>query len=94
MNVCVFVCIYINKDNFLSSLAKYFKILNTLITARQVSQLWLYVLTFTDPDYADYIAIQANTPNQAETLLHSLERAVAGISLHVNAHKTEYMCFN
>ena len=31
---------------------------------------------------------------QAETLLHSLERASAGISLHVNAHKTEYMCFN
>ncbi len=29
---------------------------------------------------------------QAETLLHSLERAAAG--LHVNAHKTEYMCYN
>ena len=38
--------------------------------------------------------ILANTPNQAETLLHSLERAAAGIGLHVNAHKTEYMCFN
>ena len=33
-------------------------------------------------------------PNQAETLLHSLERAAAGIGLHVNAHKTEYMCSN
>ena len=32
------------------------------------------------------IAILANTPNQAETLLHSLEWAAA--------HKTEYMCFN
>ena len=32
-------------------------------------------------------------PNQAETLLHSLERAAAGIGLHINAHKTEYMCF-
>ena len=31
---------------------------------------------------------------QAETLLHSLERAAAGIGLHVNAHKTEYMCYN
>ena len=39
-------------------------------------------------------AILANTPNQAETLLHSLERAAAGIDLHVNAHKTEYMCYN
>ena len=36
----------------------------------------------------------ANTPNQAETLLHSLERAAAGIGLHVNANKTEYMCYN
>ena len=50
--------------------------------------------TITDSDYADDIAILANTPNQAETLLHSLERAAAGIGLHVNAHKTEYMCYN
>ena len=49
--------------------------------------------TITDVDYADNIAILANTPNQAETLLHSLERAAAGIGLHVNAHKTEYMCY-
>ena len=48
----------------------------------------------TDADYADDIVILANTPNQAETLLHSLERAAAGIGLHVNAHKTEYMCYN
>ena len=48
----------------------------------------------TDADYADDIAILANTPNQAETLLHSLERVVAGIGLHVNAHKTEYICYN
>ena len=50
--------------------------------------------TITDDDYADDLAILANTPNQAETQLHSLERAAAGISLHVNAHKTEYMCSN
>ena len=31
---------------------------------------------------------------QAETLLHRLERAAAGIDPHVTAHKTEYMCFN
>ena len=43
---------------------------------------------------ADDIAILANTPAQAETLLHSLERAAASIGLHVNAHKMEYMCFN
>ena len=31
---------------------------------------------------------------QAKTLLHSLERAATGMDLHVNAHKTEYMCYN
>ena len=30
----------------------------------------------------------------SETLLHSLDQAAAGIGFHVNAHKTEYMCFN
>ena len=50
--------------------------------------------TITDADYADDLVLLANTPNQAETLLHSLERAAAGIGLHVNAHKTEYMCYN
>ena len=30
----------------------------------------------------------------SRTLLHNLERAATGIGLHVNAHKTEYMCFN
>ena len=50
--------------------------------------------TITDADYADDIAILANTPDQAETLLHSLERAAASIGLHVNVHKTEYMCYN
>ena len=30
----------------------------------------------------------------SRTLLHSLERITAGIGLHVNAHKTEYMCYN
>ena len=50
--------------------------------------------TITDADYDGDLALLANTPNQAETLLHSLERAAAGVGLHVNAHKTEYMCYN
>ena len=50
--------------------------------------------TITKADYADNILSLANTPNQAETLLHSLEQVATGIGLHVNAHKTEYMCFN
>ena len=45
------------------------------------------LLTLTTP-------LLANKPNQAETLLHSLEWAAADIGLHVNAHKTEYMCYN
>ena len=47
-----------------------------------------------DTDYTDDIALLANEPAQAETLLHSLERVAACIGLHDNAHKTEYTCFN
>ena len=47
-----------------------------------------------DTDYADDIVLLANTPAQAKSLLHSLERAAGGIDLYVNADKTEYMCFN
>ena len=45
-------------------------------------------------DYADDIVLLSNTPNQTKTKLHTLERAAASRNLHVNAHKTEYMCFN
>ena len=38
--------------------------------------------------------VLANTPIQAEYLLHSLEQAAGCIGLHMNADKTEYMCFN
>ena len=50
--------------------------------------------TITDADYANGIALPANASAEAETLLHRLERAAAGIGLHINAHKTECMCFN
>ena len=50
--------------------------------------------TITDTDYADDIAILVNTLARAKTLLHNLEQATVDIGLHVNAHKTEYMCFN
>ena len=48
--------------------------------------------TITDTENADDIALLANTPAQAETRLHSLEWAAAGIGLHLNADKMEYMC--
>ena len=50
--------------------------------------------TTTDANYANDITILANAPAQAETLLHYLEWAAAGIGLYFNAHKAEYMCFN
>ena len=50
--------------------------------------------TITGADYADDIALLANTHAQAESLQHSLEWAAAGIGLHVNADKTEYMRFS
>ena len=49
--------------------------------------------TTTDTDYADDLALLANTSAQAESLLHSLDQTAGIISLHVNANKTEYMCF-
>ena len=47
-----------------------------------------------DAVYVDDKALLANSPAQAESLLHSLERAAGDIGLHVNVGKTEYMCFN
>ena len=46
----------------------------------------------TDEDHADDIVLLANTPAQAKSLLLSLKRVADG--LHVNANKTEYMCYN
>ena len=43
---------------------------------------------------SDDIALLANTPAQSESLLHTLEQAAGDIGLHVNADKTEFMCFN
>ena len=47
--------------------------------------------TITDIDYADDIVLLANTPTQAESLLHSLEQAANDIGFHENAEKTEYI---
>ena len=50
--------------------------------------------TITDVYYTDDVPLLANTPTIAESLLYSLEQAASRIRLHVNADKTEYMCFN
>ena len=46
----------------------------------------------TDADYADNLALLANTPAPIESLLHSQEQTAGIISHYVNINKTEYMC--
>ena len=50
--------------------------------------------TIMNVDYADDIALLANSLTQAESLLHSLKQAAGDIVLHINTDKTEYMCLN
>ena len=45
----------------------------------------------TDAHYANDQALLVSTLTQAETLQHSLEQAAGGISLYVNANKTEFV---
>ena len=46
-----------------------------------------------DADSADDRVFIANTPAQAESLQHSLERAARVIGLYVNSNKSEFVCF-
>ena len=55
---------------------------------------WYLAKTVTETDYTDDLGLLANTPAQAESLLNSLEQTMEGISLNVNANKTEYMNAN
>ena len=55
------------------------------------TQIYFYTHTHT---YIYDIVLLANTPIQAESLLHSLEQTAGGIGFHVNADKTEYMSSN
>ena len=43
-----------------------------------------------DVDYADDVSLLANTPTQANSLLHSLEQVAGGIGLYINADKMAY----
>ena len=45
--------------------------------------------TMTDAHYADDLALLANTPDQAELQLHSLEQAAGGIGFSMNADETD-----
>ena len=46
--------------------------------------------TITDGHYADDMVLLENTPTQAKSLLHSLERAAGGIASTLT--QTQYMC--
>ena len=46
--------------------------------------------TITDVDYANNIPHIANTPAQAESLLHSLEQAAGGIGLYLSLPPTRH----
>ena len=54
---------------------------------------WYPAETITNADYTDGLALLANTPTQAKSLLHSLEQAARGIGLHMKVNKTEFRCF-
>ena len=49
--------------------------------------------TMIDTDYIDTQSLFECTPAQTESLQHSLEPAVKGIGLFVNANKATYMYF-
>ena len=44
--------------------------------------------TIMNTDYADDVALLANTSTQAESLLHSLEQAAGGIGLYMNTKQS------
>ena len=50
---------------------------------------FFFLWTTTDADYADDIALLANTPTSAESRLHSLEQEPGGIGLHMDVDKTD-----
>ena len=47
----------------------------------------------TSADYTDDVTLLTNSLTQAESLLQSLTKATAGISLNMNTNNIEYMCF-
>ena len=79
-------------DNILQTLRDLTKVNG--FTLKKARSRWYPAQTTMDTDYADDIVLLANTPTQAESLLHSLKQAAGGIGLHVNADKMEHMCFD
>ena len=79
-------------DNVLQTLTDFMK--ENDFTIEKARSRWYLTQTIMDADYADDTVLLANTPAEADSLLHSLEQATNGIDLHGNADKMEYMGFN
>ena len=98
-NTCIYIYIYIDILLFIICLDYRLQMSidlmkeNSFTLAKARSSRYL-AWTITNMDYADDIVLLANTPAQAESLLHSLEKAVGGIGFRINADKMEYICFN
>ena len=56
--------------------------------AKNARSRWYPTETMTDADYADDLALLANTLAQAESLLHCLDQATGGSGLSVNVNRT------
>ena len=48
----------------------------------------------TDADYADNLTLLSDNSYNAQKLFHILEQSAGFFGLHVNATKTEYICYN
>ena len=62
-------------------------------TLKKVRSRWYPTETITNTDNTDDLALLANTPAQAEFILHRLEQVAGSIGFYVNTNKIEFICF-
>ena len=75
-------------------LQTYVNLMTLYINVFTLKKRRLYLAeSMTEAGYADYPAFLANTPVQAESLLHSRKQETGSIGLYVNISKTKFMCF-
>ena len=60
---------------------------------KKAKSWWYPAETMADADYTDDLMLLGSTPAQGKPFLHSLEQAAWCIDLHMNANKTEFICF-
>ena len=61
--------------------ALFFWVYENGFTLKKAKSRWYSAKTVIDEDYADDLVLLANTPAQAESLLHNLDWAARGIGL-------------